>query len=91
ARPARRQGRERRRDDADPRGRARARGLHDHDRGLRRLHARRPRAARGPLRPGRRRAGAAGGAGGQAPGRRRRPAARLRALGRARVDAGDVG
>ena len=41
ARPARRQGRERRRDDADPRRRARARGLHDHDRGVRRLHGRR--------------------------------------------------
>ena len=55
ARPARRQGRQRRRDDAGPRRRARARGLHHHDRGLRRLHARRqrarrPRGARSPRR-----------------------------------------
>ena len=40
ARPAGRQGRERRRDDARPRRRPRARRLHDHDRGVRRLHAR---------------------------------------------------
>ncbi len=38
ARPARRQGRERRRDDPRARRRARARRLHDHDRGVRRLH-----------------------------------------------------
>ena len=42
ARPARRQGRERRRDDPHPRRRARARRLHDHHRGVRRLHAGRP-------------------------------------------------
>ena len=40
ARSARRQGRERRRDDARARRRARPGGLHDHDRGVRRLHAR---------------------------------------------------
>ena len=45
ARPARRQGRQRRRDDARARRRARARRLHDHDRGLRRLHAGRPAGA----------------------------------------------
>ena len=39
ARAARGQGRQRRRDDARARRRARARRLHDHDRGLHRLHA----------------------------------------------------
>ena len=48
ARAARRQGRQRRRDDPRARRRAGAGGLHDHHRGLRRLHARRPRGARGP-------------------------------------------
>ena len=41
ARPARRQGRERRRDDARARRRPRPGRLHDHHRGVRRLHARR--------------------------------------------------
>ena len=64
-------------------------GLHDHDRGVRRLHARRrvPRRARGA---GRRGAGSARGARRQEARRRRRPAARLGALGRARVDARDA-
>ena len=60
--------------------------LHDHDRGVRRLHARRglPRRSR---RPDRRGACGARGARRQEARRPRGPAARLRALGRARVDA----
>ena len=55
ARPARRQGRQHRRDEADRRPGARAGRLHDHDRGVRRLHARRrrvPGRARGAGRRG---------------------------------------
>ena len=52
-----------------------------------RVHARRPHGARRPRRRGRRRAGGAGGARGQAARRRGRPAAGLGPLGRARVDA----
>ena len=54
ARAARRQGRQRRRDDAGARRRARAGGLHDHHRGVRRLHEGRPGGARGAGRAGRR-------------------------------------
>ena len=70
---------------------ARADRLHDHHRGVRAVHARRPHGARGARRGARRRAGRPGGAGRQAARRRRGSAARLRALGRARVDAGDDG
>ena len=62
ARPARRQGRQRRRDDARARRRARPRRLHDHHRGVRRLHEGRPGGARGHGRAGRGRARAAAGA-----------------------------
>ena len=71
ARPARRQGRERRRDDAGAGRGSRAGRLHDHDRGLRRLHEGRPGRARRHGRPGRRRARAPAGAHRQAAGRRR--------------------
>ena len=67
ARAARRKGRERRRDDARARRRARARRLHDHDRGLRRVHEERRGAGRGD----RRRPRAARGAGRHEAGRRR--------------------
>ena len=77
ARPARRQGRERRRDDARAGRRARPGRLHDHHRGLRRLHEGRPGGARGHGRAGRRGARAARGAGRQEARRHRRPAARL--------------
>ena len=59
---ARRQGREHRRDDPRARARARARRVHDHHRGVRRVHARRPRRAGGPGGADRRRHRAAGGA-----------------------------
>ena len=70
--------------------RPRACRLHDHDGGMRRLHARRARRAG--------RAGAGGGRGHRAPrgarrpraGRSRRPAARVGALRRPRLDAGDA-
>ena len=65
-------------------------GLHDHDRGVRRLHARRPARARRHGRAGRRGARAPAGARRQAARRRRRPAAGLRPLRRARVDARDA-
>ena len=87
---ARGQGRERRRDDQGARPRPRPGRIHDHDRGVRRVHARQPHRARGDGRPGRRGARAAGAAGGQALGRGRRPAARVGQVGSARVDAGDA-
>ncbi len=90
ARAARRQGRQRRRDDAHPRGRAGPGRLHDHHRGLRGLHAHGPRFARRAGRAGRRGAGATRGAGGQAAGRSRGPAAGVGPLRGARVDAGDA-
>ena len=90
ARAAGRQGRQRRRDDARAGRRARPGRLHDHHRGLRRLHEGRPGGARGHGRPGRRGARAPRGAGRQAARRLRGPAAGLRALGRARVDARDA-
>ena len=91
ARAARRQGRQRRRDDARARARAGPCRLHDHHRGVRRVHARRRHAARRACRGGRRGAGAPGGAGRQAARRSGRPAAGLRAQRRARLDAGDDG
>ena len=63
-------------------------GLHDHDRGLRRLHAGRPARPRRARRAGRRGARPPGGAGRPPARRPERPAARLGPLGRARVDAG---
>ena len=62
-------------------------GLHDHHRGVRRLHEGRPGRARRHGGPGRRRARAPAGAHGQAARRRRGPAAGLRPLRRPRVDA----
>ena len=85
---SRRQGNRTRRD--DPAGNPGARRLHDHDRRLPRVHARRrhPRGAR----PGDRRADrTARGEGRQAVRRLRRPAARVRALRRRDLDAGDDG
>ena len=87
--PAGRQGRQPRRDDeARP---ARTPGLHDHDRRVQGLHGRRRHHPRRPHGRGRRGARRARGEDGQAPRRRRRPAARLGALGRAVLDAGDDG
>ena len=87
--PARRQGREPRRDDeARP---ARAARLHDHDRRVQGLHGRRRHDPRRPHGRGRRGARRARGEDGQAARRRRRPAARVGALGRAVLDAGDDG
>ena len=84
-----RQGRQRRRDDAHPGRRSGAGRVHDHDRGVRRLHAR-GRLSRAPRCADRRGAGGARGARRQEARRRRGPAAGLRALGGARVDAGDA-
>ena len=64
--------------------------LHDHHRGLRRLHEGRPGGAGRDGRAGRRGARAAAGAHGQAARRRRGPAAGLRPLRRPRVDARDA-
>ena len=89
ARPARRQGGQRRGDDAAAGGRQGPRRLHDHHRGLCGLHAGR-RDTGGPRRPAGRRAVRLGGTGGQEAGRPRGPAAGLRALRGARVDAGDA-
>ncbi len=87
-RAARRQGHRACRDDA-ARG-ARAGGLHDHDRRLPRVHAR-GRAARRPRRRDRRAHRPARAEDGQALRRPRRPAARLGALRRRRLDARDDG
>ena len=65
-------------------------GLHDHHRGLRRLHEGRPGGARGDGRAGRGGARAPAGARRQAARRRRGPAAGLRPLRRPRVDARDA-
>ena len=67
-----------------------ARRVHDHDRGLRRLHARRPRRARRAGRAGRRGHRTPRGARRAPPRRPRRSAAGLRALRRARLDARDA-
>ncbi len=80
ARPARRQGGQRRRDDARAGRRARSGRLHDHHRGLRRVHAGRPLVPGRARGRGRRGAGAPRGAGRQAARRLRRPAARVGAL-----------
>ena len=88
ARPARRQGRQRRGDDAHPRARARAGGLHDHHRGVRRLHARRTAFPDGLDEQVDEALAALEEQRGQEARRRRGPAAGLGALGRARVDAG---
>ena len=90
ARPARRQGRQRRGDDAHPGRRARAGRVHDHDRGVRGLHARRTAFPDGLDEQVDEALARAGGARGQAARRPRRPAAGVGALGRARVDAGDA-
>ncbi len=66
-------------------------GVHDHDRGLRRLHGGRRHLPRRPRRGDRGGAGAPGSAGRQAARRPRRPAAGLGPLRRPRVDAGDDG
>ena len=67
AQPPRRQGRERRRDDAHPGRRPRPGGVHDHDGGLRLLHGARPVR---PRRDGRRGRRGARPPGGDAPARR---------------------
>ena len=66
-------------------------GLHDHDRGVQRLHGRRRQHPRRPHGRGRRGARRARGQDGQAARRPRRPAAGVGALGRAVLDAGDDG
>ena len=90
ARAARRQGGERRRDDARARPRPRPRRVHDHHRGVRRLHARRIASRDGlddqvaeALAPAR-------GGGGKEVRRRRGSAAGVGPQRRARVDAGDA-
>ena len=87
ARPARRQGRQRRRDDPGARQGWCPPGIHGDHRGVRRVHARGPRARRAGG-AGRRGDEAARGDGRQALRRRRGSAARIRAQRRARIDAG---
>ena len=90
ARAARRQGQRDRRDDARARAGSRAGRLHDHHRGVRRVHARERRPRRTGR--GRRRCDrAVGGPRGPPARRQLRPAAGLRAQRRARLDAGDDG
>ena len=89
ARPARRQGRQRGGDDPRAGRRPGAGGLHDHDRGVRRVHeVRRPGVPGRPRGGGREGARPPRGAGGEEARRLRRPAARLGPQRRARVDAG---
>ena len=71
----------RRRDDTNPRPGASAGGIHDHDRGVRRVHERRSRISGRSSGADRRGARPAGTARGPPPRRRRRSTARLRALG----------
>jgi hypothetical protein len=73
-----------------PRSRARSPGVHDHPRGDRGVHARRAHATGGSGCAGRRGSCPPGGPRRQAARRSRESAARLGALGRARVDAWDA-